>query len=91
MVRDVPSSFSERSRTNASMVKVPVGRWISAPREEGNHAVGVGVSRTAHGAGGSDGGALGSDRSPGPDRSVGHPLASHRADARGRLGAGDKQ
>jgi len=26
-----------------------------------------------------------------PDRSAGHPLASHRADARGRLNAGDKR
>src|SRR5271166_369000 len=63
----------------------------SAPEEEGDHAVGVGVSRTARGAGGPDGGALGSDRSAGPDRSAGHPLASHRADARGRLSAGDKR
>ena len=63
----------------------------SVPREEGDHAVGVGVSRTARGAGGPDGGALGSNRSAGPDRSAGHPLASHRADARGRLNAGDKR
>jgi len=37
----------------------------SAPGEEGDHAVGVGVSRTARGARGPDEGALGSDRSAG--------------------------
>ena len=63
----------------------------SAPEQEGDHAVGVGVSRDSSGAGRTIKGALGTDRSQGTGRRVGASLTADRANVGGKHNSGGRR
>lgn len=63
----------------------------SAPEQEGDHAVGVGVSRDSSGAGRTIKGALGTDRSQGTGRRAGASLTADRANVGGKRNSGGRR